>query len=592
MKNYIILILVIFSVGCEKSKFLDRPAKDALQLEEFFKSENDLKLATNNLYKIFLWNLDEGDNVYHLESYGSDNIVSVNFPAKVSGSRIVPPTPTSAHGEWNWGQLRDINFVIDNYAKVDNPAARTKYSGIAKFFRAYFYFDKLRNYGDVPWIGHVLLASEREEIFKSRDSREVVADSILADLDYAIANIPAAKQVFEITQYTALALKARVGLFEGTYRKYHGLGNYEKYLNAAVSAAQTLMNTKAYTIYSTGGPKEAYRNLFTLEDQNSVETILAQKFVKGVSYNKIGHFMTTPSGSWSLPKDLVNSYLMDDGSRFTDKPNYETVEYFDEMQDRDPRLTQTTAGPGFKVLGESAVEPFDFHAGISGYRVIKALPSRDQWSINGGRTDIILFRFGEVLLNYAEAKAELGMISQNDLDISINILRDRVQMPHLNLADANTNPDQYLAKMYPNVGASGNTGVTLEIRRERRIELFNEGFRWDDLMRWKEGKKIEQPMVGIYFPHLGAFDMNNDGIPDVYLYDGDDSGIPPSIPTSGRVNVQYVPLRDPVTGQVGGTSGNLMPHPSGAFQDPRDYLYPIPTSELVLNKNLKQNPGW
>lgn len=592
MKNYIIIILAIFFVSCEKSSFLDRPAKDALQLEEFFKSENDLKLAANNLYKIFLWNLDDLDNIYHVESYGSDNIIQVNFPDKVSGSRIVPPTPTKGHGEWNWEQLRDINFIIDNYEKVDNPAAKAKYSGIAKYFRAYFYFDKLRNYGDVPWINHVLLASEKDEIFRSRDPREMIADSILADLDYAIANIPAAKEVFEITQYTALALKSRVALFVGTYKKYHNLGNYEKYLNAAISAAETLMNTHAYTVYAAGGPDEAYRNLFTLENQNNVETILAQKFVQGVSYNKLGHFMTSSSGSWSLPKDLVNSYLMADGSRFTDKSGYETMEYFDEMQNRDPRLTQTTAGPNFKVLGESNAEPFNFNAGVDGYRVIKALPPRDQWSINGGRTDVIIFRFGEVLLNYAEAKAELGTISQNDLDISVNILRDRVQMPHLNLANANTNPDPYQAAMYSNMDVSGNAGVILEIRRERRIELFNEGFRWDDLMRWKEGKKIEQPMVGVYFPRLGAFDMNNDGIDDVYLYDGDDSGIPSSIPTSGRVNIQIVPLRDPITGQVGGTSGNLMPHPLGSFQDPRDYLYPIPTSELVLNTNLTQNPGW
>lgn len=597
MKTYsyiLIFTLFLLSTSCEDAKYLDRFAVDAVQLEDFFKSENDLELAVNNLYTMFLYNPSERDNIYYLESYGSDNVVSVEYPELLSGSRIVPTGNQKylTHSGWNWGRLRDVNFILDNYHKVEKESARAKYSGIARWFRAYFYFDKVKNYGDVPWIGHVIKASEGDILYKERDPRGLIIDSVLMDLDYAINNLPAEKSVFTVSKYAAMLLKARVGLFEGTYRKYHGLGGYEKYLQTAESAAKALIESNAYTLYSVGGPNQAYRNLFVLEDQNNIETILAEKSVLGIKYNKLGHFMTTSSGSWSLPKDLVNSYLMSDGSRFTDIDNYQTIGYFDEMQNRDPRLTQTTAGPDFKAIGSNVIEPFTFDAGITGYRIIKALPSKDQWGNNAGYTDIIIMRYAEALLAYAEAKAELGSINQNDLDISVNKIRDRVGMPHLFLNEANNNPDPYLEEMYPNVDQGENKGLILEIRRERRIELYNEGLRWDDLMRWAEGKKMEKPLVGIYFPGLGAYDMNNDGIADVYIYDGSVETPPESIPLTGRVDIQTTPLRDPITGQVGVKFGNIMPHPVGKFTDPRDYLYPIPQQEINLNPKLFQNPGW
>src|SRR5690606_16871709 len=218
------------------------------------------------------------------------------------------------------------------------------------------------------------------------------------------------------------------------------------------------------------------------------------------------------------------------------------------------------------------------------------LPSRDQWSRS--YFDVIVFRYAEALLILAEAKAELGTISQADLDNTINKLRDRVAMPYLNMASANANPDPFLEAMYPNVSQSFK-GVILEIRRERRIEMFNEGLRWDDLMRWKEGEKIEQPMVGIYFSGLGSHDFNGDGIADVFLHNGNTSGIPGSV--TSIIDIRQRPLRDPITGTQGTTSGNLDPFPlGGSFESvkSKDYYYPIPIEDLKLNGNLLQNPGW
>lgn len=582
MRNTIFLIILISMVwtACD-SDFLDRPPKDNIDAEFFFNTPKDLEVATNDFYTML-----PTESLYKADA-SSDNVITLNPSDKVRGARIVPTGRGS--GGWSWGDLRGINFFLEHYNKVEDVSAKKHYSGVARFFRALFYFQKVQRFGDVPWYNRVLEADD-EDLYKPRDSRQLVMDSVMADIDYAIENIPAEKRLNEVTKYTALLLKSRIALFEGTFRKYHGIDDYERFLQESVAAAEQLMDSGAYTLYTTGGPDEAYRNLFSRDDQDDIETILAADFERGIRSHNLGYLMTAPTqGAYGMPKDMVNSYLMKDGSRFTDIESYETIEFYDEMQNRDPRLTQTTAGPDFVVNGESQPEPVILDGTTTGYRLVKALPTKDQWS--SAHFDIIIYRYAEALINLAEAKAELGTLTQEDLDKTINLLRDRVGMPYLILTDANLNPDPFLENMYPNVDQGENKGVILEIRRERRIELYNEGQRWYDLMRWKEGKKIEQPMVGIYFSRLGAHDFNNDGIPDVFLHDGDASGAPREVTTI--INVQQKKLRDPVTGETGGTSGNLDPFPSGGrFDEEKDYFYPIPIEDLNLNSNLEQNPGW
>ncbi|MBY5956771.1 RagB/SusD family nutrient uptake outer membrane protein [Membranicola marinus] len=574
------ILLFLTLVSCDED-FLDRPPKDNVDADFFFNTPKDLEVATNDFYTML-----PTKSVY-TDDAASDNIIPLIASERIRGGRIVPTRRGS--GGWSWGNLRDINFFLEHYQKVEDEEAKKTYGGVARFFRALFYFNKVKRFGDVPWYNHVLSADD-EDLYKSRDSRQLIMDSVMMDIDYAIANMTDEKELNLVTKYTALLLKSRIGLFEGTFRKYHGLPNHEKMLQHAVDAAEELIESGAYQLYTAGGPDEAYRNLFSRDNQDAVETILAADYEKGIRTHNLGYLMTAPTqGAYGINKDLINSYLMKDGSRFTDIDGYETIEYYEEMQNRDPRLTQTTAGPGFTVNGESEPEPVKLEGATTGYRVIKALPSKDQWS--SAHFDIIVYRYAEALLNLAEAKAELGTITQADLDKTINLLRDRVGMPHLNLTEANGNPDPYLANMYPNVEQGAYQGVILEIRRERRIELFNEGLRWDDLMRWKEGSKIEKPMVGIYFSDLGAHDFNKDGSPDVYLHDGNPSGAPSS--ATSIINVQQRILRDPITGNSPTNSGNLNPFPlGGSFDESKDYFYPIPIEELKLNPQLEQNPNW
>jgi starch-binding outer membrane protein, SusD/RagB family len=573
-----VAVVVLLVTGCSKSDFLDRDTKDSIDAQNFFNTATDLQVYTNGFYDML-----PTYTLYTADDAQSDNIIPLSVFDRVKGARIVPPT-NSGTG-WQWDDLRSINFFLQNYQKCPDEAAKLRYGGMAHFFRAYFYYNKVKTYGDVPFYNKVLAAND-PDLYKGRDSRKGVMDSVLADINYAVANIPKEIKLNEVTKYTALLLKARICLFEGTFRKYHGLGDHQKFLTEAASAANELITSNAYKLYTTGGAATCYRELFARNDQDVTETILARDYNTTYGRQSVGYMLTAPTaGVFGITKDLIDSYLMKDGTRFTNQPNYQTKGFYEEMQNRDPRLTQTTVGPDFMVYKETTREPVNLSITTTGYRVIKALPSRDQWGSLNSYTDIIIFRYAEALLVLAEAKAELGTLTQADLDLSINKLRARVGMPDLNLVTANANPDPFLEYWYPNVDKGANKGVILEIRRERRIELFNEGLRWDDLMRWKEGKKLEKPMVGMYFPGLGAFDFNNDGKTDVFLRT--DNTTPAPAGTTSIINVNQKRLTN-------GTSGNFNPLYSTPciFDEKKDYYYPIPTEDITLNPNLTQNPNW
>lgn len=572
----IALIISFITSGCSGT-FLNRPPQDRPEAGTFFTTAHSLEVYTNSFYSMLpTWTLYKKDAA-------SDNIVPINPSPRVKGTRK-PPVATGSGG-WNWSALRNINYFLAHYKTVKDKSARQKYSGIAKFFRAYFYFKKIKRFGDVPWYSKVLKANSKG-LYKPRDPRKMVMDSVLSDIDYAIKYIPAQIKLYRITKYTAMILKARICLYGGTYREYHHLGDYKSLLQQAAKASGRLIQSGAYKLFTKGGPNRAYLNLFARTNQTTTGTILARNYDQTHKHD-LAYFMTSPTqGRWGMTQEMVDTYLMKDGKPFTSLPNYKTMTFYQEMQNRDPRLTQTTAGPNYIPYGSNKPIPVNLNISTTGYRIIKGLPTLDQWEAHVSHSsynDIIIFRYGEALLIYAEAKAELGTLTQHDLDISINKLRDRVGMPHMHLAYQNSHSHPFLEKLYPNVSGP-NKGVILAIRRERRVELFNEGHRWSDLMRWAVGEDLEKPMVGIYFPHLGGYDFNHDGKIDVYLYNGNASNVPKDVPNV--INVQQRHLTN-------GTSGNLDPFPEGGhFVAPKDYLYPIPLEDLALNPNLKQNPGW
>lgn len=579
---------------------LDLTPNDRIADTDYFKSASDLELFTNPLYNDAL-----PTTQFAMQS---DLYVCQNLSNELMGGnyRQVPVTG----GDWSWTVLRRINTLLERVDNCPDEAAVEKYSAVARFFRAYFYADKIVRFGDVPWFDHEL-GSTSEELYKPRDSRELVMTKIIEDIDYAIEHLPRkseeADAPFRATKTAAMALKSRFCLFEGTFRKYHNLNceghDADYYLRLAAEAANSAISLEDNKLFSTGNPSTDYNILFAQDDASIDEYILARSYQYAIfnnSHNANAHALLTTQARPGYTRKMVNMYLMADGSRFTDIEGWETMTFNEETANRDPRLAQSIRTPGYHRIGRTQILAPDLGVAITGYQPVKFVQNPDAAGGNTDRAsysvnDMPVFRFAEVLLNYAEAKAELGTISQDDLDRSINLLRDRVGMPHLSLSDANATPDPYLMSAttgYPNV-TGPYKGVILEIRRERAVELAQEGFRWNDLLRWKCGSAIDDrgeysPLFGAYIPGPGEYDLSGDGNIDTVLYE---EGAEKPQAAKG---VQVFELGKQVFLSEG-NSGYISFHKSlsrTAFNESRDYLQPIPIHERSLNKALTQNPGW
>ena len=587
---YSFIALLSGTAGC--SDMLDEYPLDAISPETYYNNADELRSATNQFYGMF-----PGAASGYTES--ADVVCIFNLPAEVQGIRTVP----TSGGGWNWEYLRAVNFYLSHSVRCDDVDAREHFDGIARFFRAYFYFEKVKRFGEVPWFDRELSSTD-PELFRPRDSRDFIMDKILDDLTYAINNISDKKDLYNVTHWTALALKSRICLFEGTFRKYHGIPGYEKFLNECATASKLFIDNAPYAIYQTGA--QPYRDLFSSMNAIEEEVILARDYDRSqnVMHEANANTLSPTYGRPGMNKKIVNSYLMTNGDRFTDQPGYETMQYYDEMQNRDPRLTQTVVGPGYMRINSDAVSSPNFGASTTGYQITKWVTDASGDGYLGSSNDYILFRAAEVYLNYAEAKAELGTLTQEDLKISIKKIRDRVGMPNIDMDAANANPDPYLCALesgYQNV-TGPNKGVILEIRRERTIELLLEGFRYYDIIRWKEGKVFEQPYKGMYFPGLtqgsgdnryDVFDMNDGTVDDkekvdICIYTGKKPSVK-NIRKFYKLGDEFV-LTD-------GDKGNIICHDiekePRQWREDRDYLYPIPTQERLLsNGTLSQNPNW
>ncbi len=603
MKRILIpaIAMVMCLVSCDK--FFDRTPKATMAPENYFRDATDLQLFSNSFY----------NNLLTKEPYSeqSDHMVCLNLSAVMRGgnNRTVP----NSGGGWGsgsgaWGDLRKMNTLLEYIDQCEDKDAVVKYTALTRFFRAYFYFNMIKRFGDVPWIDRQL-ESDSEELYRPRDSREVVMGHMLEDIDYAIENLPAGVSTYRVNRWTALALKARFCLFEGTFRKYHDPANYPKmyveplpegsrsasdYLTLAAQAASEIMDNGPYKLADVAD----YRLLFANVDANKDEFILAIKNDQSLQIcnNATAFAVMSTQGTPGFTRKFIAGVLMADGTRFTDKPGWETMQFADEMAGRDPRLAAITVGPGCVWLGDEAVSAPDLGCSVTGYQVQKFVMDKTlpEWGrVDKSYNDMPVFRYAEVLLNYAEARAELGALTQEDLDNTVNKLRDRVGMTaHLNLEAANADPDPFLSGEpygYRNVSGAYK-GVILEIRRERALELAMEGFRLTDLIRWREGKCLEQPICGMYFPGVGKYDLSGDGTPDINIWTGTNPKSKDVVDFELGVSTGIVLTE--------GTKGNIYHHAGieRSFDEGRDYYYPIPTKERQLYHNkgvlLKQNPGW
>lgn len=584
------ILFLALTLGLYSCNKLDQQPVSTASKSAVFGSKNGLELYTNSLYDI----LPSANDIiradamadYSVRSQVPDFIRPNAYDARLSSG-------------WGWGDLRNINYFIanNNDPKVALEV-RNHHTGLARFFRAFFYFEKVKRFGDVPWISEPM-GIDDERLFAGRDSRELVMDSVLADLDFAFENITTLNEDTRssITKTVVQAMKSRIALFEGTFRKYHsnlGLSSSaDAWLQEAETAARWVMDNGGFQVYEGNGTEGSYRNLFTSKKAVNQEIILSAVADPALNVLNDANWWWTSAtyGSRvSLSRTFVNTYLTLDGLPFTDVPANETMVFSEEVKNRDTRLQQTIRLGDYTRLNGGKREPAPpiFSYTYTGYQPIKWTLD-DTYFDGGTRNDnsISIIRYAEVLLNYAEAKAELGTFVGSDWNLTIGALRKRAGI--LNYATLPVTVDRYMQQHYfPEL----SDPVLMEIRRERGIELVFEGLRFPDILRWKKGELMEQTWNGFYVPALDQpMDLNEDGKMDVVFYQGSPSSTLPGVtyvnvsPTiSSGVNPQHLSK---------GTSGELiwLDNVPRKWEE-KLYFYPIPENDMLMNSNLEQNKGW
>lgn len=582
---WIVVAILLIVTACELEELPVATTTEA----EIFGTETGLNLYSNSFYDY----LPSG-NAIVTEDYMSDINARKDRPIFLTEGAF---SPTSSISGWSWGALRNLNFFLanNNHDNID-ISIRNHFNGLARFWRAWFYYDKVIRFGDVPWIGKPLQVSD-PELYGPRDSRELVMDSVLADLNYAIEHINEKDPSrTKITHDVALALKSRVCLVEGSYRKYHPqlelTNTAESWFAEAVDAAQTIMNGDEFSIYDDLGTDRSYRELFTNQDPVVSEIIFGRAFSTEYDLNHGAnwHYHSSTYGVQLSPiKTFINTYLMLDGTPFTEVDGYETKPFYEEVKGRDKRLKQSIIlGDYTRISGGSEIPgPPNFGYTLTGYHPIK-------WCLDDVHYDgdtrndnfISIFRYAEILLNYAEAKAELGAFSDSDWSNTVGALRARAGI----MGGLHTKPsvvDSYLQEQFfPNI----SDPVLLEIRRERGIELYLEVSRFTDIRRWRRGELMEMEYDGIYVPEVNTLvDLNEDGIPDVYFYYGDAPASEDRVAGVNYIDVNPGGNRQLSNGDYGVIK--WLDSQPRKWED-KMYLYPIPETDRLVNPDLGQNPGW
>jgi hypothetical protein len=585
-------MVALFSVtmmGCEG--MLNKKPYGKTTVNDFFKSEGNIKSFAWGFYPHFFRGYATsyaGGKFFTYNTY-SKITDDYGYPGPPEFPRHAPESGTGISAAARAG--RGIDTWSTGYAYIykanvfiqhikNSPIDETvkkKWLGVARFFRALEYNRMVRYYGAVPYYGHVVRENDKQELYKKRTPRTQVVDSMLADFQYAVENVPVStgEAGLTVNKDVIEAFMSRIFLFQGSWLYYHKMDKKQeaiKYLKTAQSAALDLINSGRYDASSN------YHDLFaSLDLAGNPGIILYRHYATGSTTNSIVSF-STYEAQHSLSKDAMDAYLMDDGLPISLSPEYQgdkTVKDF--FAHRDPRMNATLAD-SLRLDGAPNTQNGSYSYASTGvpvdkfvnFSIVGTVPGR----YNRNTTDAPVMRYGEVLLNYVEATAILaqmgqGTLTQHDIDISINKLRDRpdINMPHLQImggmpaVNGKTYDDP---KRDPTVPP-----MMWAIRRERRIELMAEGFRQWDLKRWK---KLD------YTDFYKNKDINR----------------------GAWINFKDWPADvDSALTLTGPDKGYIIPDPnqvSWRRVKPRDYLGPIPLSQIQLYKDhgttLEQNSGW
>ena len=558
------LLLLLAGMGCKK--YVDVTSPDTLVDPSYWKNENSVRTYAWEFYNMFT-------------GFGNGSATNGDFyfptltDDQAAASFVQFPTSTaSTNGEWSFTNIRKANIMLERIGDVAmSDEAKNHWKGIARFFRAFQYFRLVQTFGGVPWFETSLDISDTTQIYKPRDSRQVVMDKVLDDINFAVANLRQTDLANTVNKDVALALKSRICLFEGTYRKYHtelNLADADKYLQQCKEASQSLMSSAAYSLSANYQANYNSDNLAA-----NKEMILYKKYEAGQLQHSLIAYNYSSTAMNGLTKSAVESYLAVDGLPISLSPLYQgDADISKVVANRDKRLKLTIDTIYLYYKGHTTLPGSKVYLGLTsstGYRPNKFLPDSNKLltiptGINTNFTDAPLFWLAEIYLNYAEAAAELDQLgkytlTQNDLDISINKLRARAGVAKLDYKGSQQVGVNGVQFVDPNKDANV-TSLIWEMRRERRVELMMDGFRFQDLMRWKKGKYLDSNQNPDSF--LGA-----------------------KVPANGSITINGQGYITPYTATLQRT-----------FTDPKNYLSAIPTSQILLypptTQSGMQNPGW
>ncbi|HBZ35972.1 MAG TPA: RagB/SusD family nutrient uptake outer membrane protein [Rikenellaceae bacterium] len=550
MKNLFTKI-VILSLGvtllASCSDYLERGSKVKFTDDNYWTSESNVKTFAWGFYDRFLGygNATSTNGDFYCTTFSDDQALH-------SGINIFPTAAPASSTDWNnaYIYIRKANLLLERVDKVPMAdEAKNHYKGIARFFRAFEYANLIKRFGDVPYIDKFLDQSQTDLIYTPRTARNTVVDNIIADLQFAAQNIrtKAAAEANTVNRDVANAFLSRVALYEGSIAKYHNndLTRANALFTIAKNAANAVMsqNYKLSTNY-----KDIYTSISLAAN---TEVILYKYYVKGTFMHCLTAYLNSTTPISGPTKDLVESYLCKDGKPIGTSTQYQgDVDINNVLANRDTRLADMIGN----VLAYKG-NPVGGLISSTGYLVKKfnnpSITGNDLTQINMNYTNAPIFWLAEVYLNYAEAAAELGTITQADVDNTINKLRARGGVASFNIANIPSDP-----KKDASVSA-----LLWEIRRERRIELALDGFRTWDLRRWK---KLS------------------------YL----DPAVKPDIFKGAKVPAQ-------TTGLLVDANMYIVPYSNISLRivtEPKHYLDPIPTGVKNLydlqGVDFPQNPGW
>lgn len=574
--KYIPLFAAIFCFtlfGC--NKVLDMKPLNEISDVDYWKTPDQFKLAANEFYTYLRTFTDVMTDAPHSE-LRADFITSANRNVFSSGTNTAPQTD----GGWNTGyaRLRSINYLLDRASAYQTPAEIAQYVAEAKFFRGYVYFDLLQQFGGVPIVTQTL-GTESPELQAPRNSRNEVVDLIVKDLEEAITVLPAESTIStankgRISKEAAQAFLSRVALYEGTWQKFRNNGNRaNELLDKAIANSNAVITGNQFQLFAPAALGDsAQKYLFILENEKSNpagitkagnrEYILANKYDFTLRQSRFNITQTVQGNgnvNW-VTKKFADMYLMQNGLPIN-HPSSGFAGYAktrSEYENRDNRMRYNlmidsnyhwdNENPGTRTTWNGDAADLANSKGRhnaaygTGYHNQKWATER-RLNDNEESYDYPVIRYAEVLLNYAEAVFERNnMISDADLDKSLNLVRNRV--------------NKTMPKLSNGFVTANGLDMRTEIRRERNIELYYEGFRLDDLKRWKTAEtEMPMPLQGVVW-------------------------------TGTRWQTRWTGAANQVQNGIVTIEG------TGRQWADKHYLLPIPTQQIALNPQITPNPGW